>query len=296
MTAGPQELARGSRDAAVLEEDVLLRPISGPSALGGGWRRSFELLLLLSVTDFKKAYFGTALGYVWSLARPLMLFGVLLAVFTQVFRIGSQVPNYPVLLLFNIVLFSFFQEATVTAVNSLVTQESVVRKTQFPRLVIPLAVVLTSLFNLGLNLIVVFVFILAWGIDPTWTWLLFPLVLGLLFILTTGVSMIVSSLYPRFRDTAIIWSVAATVLFYATPVLYPLEVVPETLRDILSLNPLAPLFELARTWIIDPTAPGPIDAAGGLERLLPAIGIYIAICAIAVRTFNREAPRIAEQL
>ena len=128
--------------------------------------------------DFKKAYFGTALGYLWSLARPLMLFGVLLAVFTQVFRIGSEVPNYPVLLLFNIVLFGFFQEATITAVTSIVSQESVVRKTQFPRLVIPLAVVLTTLFNLGLNLVVVFVFILAWGIDPTWTWLLFPLVAG----------------------------------------------------------------------------------------------------------------------
>ena len=113
----------------------------GPSALGGGWRRSLELLYLIAVTEFKRTYFGTALGYVWSIARPLMLFGVLLAVFTQVFRIGSQVPNYPVLLLFNIVLFSFFQEATLTAVYSIVNQESVVRKTQFPRLVIPLAVV-----------------------------------------------------------------------------------------------------------------------------------------------------------
>ena len=103
-----------------------------------------------------------------------MLFGVLLAVFTQIFRIGSHVPNYPVLLLFNIVLFGFFQEATVTAVTSVVGQEGVVRKTQFPRLVIPLAVVLTALFNLGLNLIVVFVFILAYGVDPTWTWLLVP--------------------------------------------------------------------------------------------------------------------------
>lgn len=276
--------------------DLTLREVRGPSALGGGFRRSWELLSLIAVTDFKKTYFGTALGYVWSIARPLMLFGVLLAVFTQVFRIGSQVPNYPVLLLFNIVLFSFFSEATITATSSIVSQESVIRKTQFPRLVIPLAVVLTGLFNLGLNLVVVFVFILAWGIDPTWTWLLFPIVLALLFVITTAVSMIVSSLYPRFRDTAIIWGVAATVLFYATPVLYPLEVVPETLRDIIQVNPLAPLFELARAWVIDPSAPGPVDAAGGFVRLLPAMAIYVAICALAVWTFNREAPRIAEQL
>lgn len=276
--------------------DDVLRPITGPSALGGGRRRSWELLSLIAVTDFKRAYFGTALGYIWSLARPLVLFGVLLAVFTQIFRIGSQVPNYPVLLLFNIVLFGFFSEATITAVASIVGQESVVRKTQFPRLVIPLAVVLTTLMNLGLNLIVVFAFILAWGITPTVTWLLFPLVLLSMFVLTTAVSMIVSVLYPRFRDTAIIWSVASTVLFYATPVLYPIEVAPDTLKDVLSLSPLAVIFETARLWIIDPGAPGPVEATGGYAPLLVPIAIYVAICVLAVWLFRREAPRIAEQL
>ncbi len=273
-----------------------LRPVRGPSALGGGWRRSWELLRLIAVTDFKKIYFGTALGYVWSLARPLMLFGVLLAVFTQIFRIGSEVPEYPVLLLFNIVLFGFFSEATNTAVQSIVGQEAIVRKTQFPRLVIPLAVVLTALFNLGLNLVVVFGFILAWGIAPEWSWLGFPLILVALFVFTTAVSMIVSSLFPRFRDTAIIWGVLATVLFYGTPVLYPLEIVPQTLRDVIEVNPLAPLFELARLWVIDPTAPGPVEAVGGAVHLVPAVVIYVAVCAFSVWVFRREAPRIAEQL
>jgi ABC-2 type transport system permease protein len=273
-----------------------LRDVRGPSALGGGGGRALDLLYLIAATEFKKTYFGTVLGYLWSLARPLMLFGVLLAVFTQVFRIGSQVPNYPVLLLFNIVLFGFFQEATTSAVTSIVNQESVVRKTQFPRIVIPLSVVLTSLFNLGLNLVVVFAFVLGWGIDPHWTWLLFPLVLAALIGLTAAVSMIVSSLYPRFRDTAIIWTVLATVLFYATPVLYPLDVVPETMKDLLMLNPLTPVFELAREWVIDPSAPGPVDAAGGWGLLLVPIALYLAVCALAVWIFNREAPLIAEQL
>lgn len=278
------------------EPALELRDVRGPSALGGGWRRSLDLLYLIAATEFKKTYFGTVLGYVWSLARPLMLFGVLLAVFTQVFRIGSQVPNYAVLLLFNIVLFSFFQEGTTGAVSSIVSQESVVRKTQFPRLVIPLAVVLTSLFNLGLNLVVVFAFILAWGIDPHWSWLGFPLVLAAFIVLTAAVSMLVSSLYPRFRDTAIIWTVLATVLFYGSPVLYPLEAAPGRMQDILMLNPLTPLLELARMWVIDPTAPGPVDAAGGWGLPLAAAAIYIGICVLSVWVFRREAPRIAEQL
>jgi len=273
-----------------------LRDVPGPSALGGGWRRALDLLYLIAVTDFKKAYFGTALGYLWSFARPLMLFGVLLAVFTQVFRLGSEVPHYPVLLLFNIVLFGFFQEATGAAVTSIVAQESIVRKTQFPRLVIPLAVVLTSLFNLALNLVVVLVFILAFGVGPMWTWLLFGFVLVPLVVLTTAVSMIVSSLFPRFRDMAIIWTVLATVLFYASPVLYPIEKVPQPLRDIILLNPIAPLLELARKWIIDPTAPGPAAVAGGWERLLAPAAIFVVVCVVAVWLFAREAPRIAEEL
>jgi ABC-2 type transport system permease protein len=286
-----------TRSGVTREQSGLeLREVKGPSALGGGLRRARDLLYLIAVTEFRKTYFGTALGYLWSLARPLLLFGVLLAVFTQVFRIGDAVPNYPVLLLFNIVMFGFFQEATVTAVNSIASQESVVRKTQFPRLVIPLAVVLTSLFNLGLNLIVVFAFILAWGVEPTWSWLLFPVFLAALFAFTTAVAMILSSLYPRFRDTAIIWTVAATVLFYGTPILYPLDAAPEAFQDWLRVNPLTPMFEAARAWIIDPTAPGPIESAGGIALLLPAIVIYLFTCVFAVWIFRREAPLIAEQL
>jgi ABC-2 type transport system permease protein len=156
--------------------------------------------------------------------------------------------------------------------------------------------VLTAFFNLALNLVVVFVFILAWGISPEWSWLGFPAVLAALVVLTAAISMIVSSLYPRFRDTAIIWTVLATVLFYGSPVLYPIEAVPDAMRDLLSLNPLTPLFELGRAWVIDPSAPGPVEAAGGWGLPLVSLAIYAAICVLAVWTFTREAPRIAEQL
>ena len=280
-------------DAAV---GVELREVRGPSALGGGWRRFFELLYLISVTEFKKTYFGTVLGYVWSLVRPLILFAVLLFVFTQIFRIGSQVPNYPVLLLFNIVLFSFFQEATNTAVTSVVGNEGIVRKTQFPRLVIPMATVLTSLFNLGVNLVAVLIFMLAFEVSPTWTWLFFPVVVAILFVLTAAISMLVSSLYVRYRDVAIMWSVAVTALFYGTPVLYPFEIVPERFRDILIINPLTPLFAQARKWIIDPTAPGAVETVGGWGHLIPPVMMVVALCVLAVWVFNREAPRVAEEL
>jgi ABC-2 type transport system permease protein len=272
------------------------RDIRGPSALGGGRRRFFELLWLISVTDFKKTYFGTVLGYVWSLVRPLLLFAVLLFVFTRIFRLGSSVPNYPVLLLFNLIVFTFFQESTSLAVSSVVNQEGIVRKTQFPRLVIPLSVVVTGLLNLGLNLIVVFAFILAWGVEPTWTWLLLPLILASLAVLTCAVSMILSALFVRYRDVGIIWTVLATALFYGTPVLYPIEKVPSEFQSVMMANPLAPIFEQARVWIIDPNAPGAVQQAGGLAGLLPAATIYVLVCVTACWVFSREARHIAESL
>ena len=277
-------------------ERMELRPVTGPSAVGGGRKRFTELLYLVSVTEFKKTYFGTVLGYAWSLLRPLLLFGVLLFVFTKIVRVGSGVPNYPVLLLMNVVLFGFFSESTGASVLSVVSQEGVVRKTQFPRLVIPLAVVLTSLFNLAVNLVVVLIFILAFGVSPQWTWLLFPVIVAVLFVFATAVSLLLSSLYVRFRDTAIIWSVVASALFYATPVIYPIEIVPQTYRDLIFLNPLTPLFEQARKWIIDPGAPSAASAAGGWTHLLPSLAIFLGVCALGVWYFNREAPRVAEEL
>jgi len=174
-----------------------------------------------------------------------------------------------------------------------------VRKTQFPRLVIPLATVLTGMMNLGLNLIIVFVFLFAFGVDPVWTWLLFPFCLTLLAILTAAVGMALSVLYVRFRDVAIIWVVASQILFYGTPVLYPLGpngIENESIERMLMINPLAVIFEQVRVWMVEPAAPTAVDAAGGWLGLLPAAAIFFAVCGFGVWIFNREAPRIAEDL
>jgi ABC-2 type transport system permease protein len=281
-----------------IEAVAPLRDVTGPSALGGGWRRFVDLLLLMSVTEFKRVYFGTVLGYFWSLVRPLALFGVLLFVFTQVFRIGEgEATHYPVLLLQGIVLYTFFQEATTNAVTSVVAQEGIVRKTQFPRLVIPLSTVLTGLFNFGANLVIVLVFIIAFGVDPQWTWFLFPVLVAFLFVFTSAVAMTLSVLYVRFRDVSILWLVFAQALFYATPILYPItRFKGSVLEHILMWSPLAVIFEQARVWVLEPHAPTAVDAAGSWWGLLPALAIFIGVCILGLRTFEREAPHIAEDL
>jgi ABC-2 type transport system permease protein len=283
--------------AAETGEHALLTEIRGPSALGGGARRFFDLLWLTARTEFRLGYHGTVLGFAWSFARPLLLFGILLAVFTQVFRLGSEVENYAPMLLLNILLFQFFSQATEQASTSVVRSESVVRKMQFPRLAIPLSVVLTNLLQLALSLVVVFAFIVIYGVDPLWTWLLFPFALIVLIVLTTAMSMLLSTLYVWIRDIGIIWSVTATALFYGAPILYPFEVAPEKFQDVILLNPLTPIFLQIREWVFDPDAAGAVEAAHGNPLLVVIpIGMAIAICVAAPLVFARAAPRVAEEL
>ena len=165
--------------------------------------------MTLAVLDFKVRYFGSALGYFWQLMRPLMLFGVLFIVFTEFVKFNEGVKFFPAYLLTAIMLFTFFADATGGAVTSVLDRENLVRKIQFPRVVIPLASVLTAIFNLLTNLVAVGVLVLATGVRPMWTWLLVPFLIGALCVLATGMAMLLSALYVRFRDVEPIWEVVA---------------------------------------------------------------------------------------
>ena len=275
------------------------RPIRGPSALGGDWRRFLHLAWTLAVTDFKLRFFGSVLGYLWQLLRPLMLFGVLLLVFTVFLPLGSDVPHYDVCLLGGIVIYTFFADATIASVSSLVDRESLVRKIHFPRMVVPVAVVLTAYFNFVLNLLVVLVFALASGVTPRAAWLeLVPLMLGL-GVFALGMAMLLSSLYVRFRDVRPIWEVVAQALFYATPVIYVIDTVErehESWARILMWNPLSTIVTQARHAVVSPDIQSAAYAIGGGVRLAIPIAIVVVTFVLGFWSFNRAAPRIAEQL
>ena len=275
------------------------RPIRGPSALGGDSRRFLHLAWTLAVTDFKLRFFGSVLGYVWQLLRPLMLFGVLLLVFTVFLPLAGDVPHYDVCLLAGIVMFTFFADATIGSVSSLVDRESIVRKIHFPRMVVPVAVVLTAYFNFVLNLIVVLVFALASGVRPRVGWLEVPFLLLVLGVFALGIAMLLSSLYVRFRDVRPIWEVVAQALFYATPVIYVIDKVEEAHRSwarVLMWNPLSAIVTQARHAVISPQIHSASHAIGGAPRLAIPLGIVLVTFALGFWSFNRAAPRIAEQL
>lgn len=273
-----------------------LRPIEGPSAFGGDRRRFFSLLWLTAVQDFHRQYRNTVLGYVWTLARPLAYFAVLYVVFTQIIpRVGGGVPNYGVLLLLNIMLYQYFSDCTGTAMGSVVRGEPTVRKMHFPRIVIPLGVVLTTTMTSAMNLIAVFCFIIISGINPTLTWFMLPAVLLPLMVFSTGMALLLSIAYVRLRDLEQIWGVMLRALFYGTPVFWPLELAPESIRSIVALNPLTPLLYQARVWLIQPDAPSLVEQIG-VPALIGSILIAISLCVAGIWLFVRQAPRVAEAL
>jgi ABC-2 type transport system permease protein len=284
--------------ATIPERRRVLEPIKGPSALTGDPRRFLHLTWTLAVQEFKLRFFGSVLGYVWQLMRPLMLFGVLYVVFTQFVKVSDQ-ELFPVSLLLGIVLFTFFAEASAGAVSSVVDREQLVRKIHFPRLAIPLSVVLTASFNLVLNLVVVFIFGLSLGIELRWSWLELPVLLVLLGLFVAGLAALLSALYVRFRDLRPIWDVALQVLFYASLIIVPFETVYEkfpSLSRVMLTNPLATIVQQARHAVVDSQLPGAGAAMGGNARVLIPLGIVFATFVLGLWVFNREAPRIAEDL
>jgi ABC-2 type transport system permease protein len=280
------------------------RPIRGPRALSDDWTRFWHLTVNIAIMQWRTRFFGSVLGYVWQLVRPLLLFGVLYLFFTVVAKVGGG-PDpsnrfYGTQLLGSIVLFTFFQEATMNAVGGVVGNEPLVRKIQFPRMVIPLSNVLLATFNLSLNMIVVLIFGLIQGVRPMVSWLEFPLILGLLIVLATGLAMFLSALYVYLRDLAPIWEVVLQVLFYASPVIVPLATieakVSPTFVHIYMCNPLSVVMQQFRHAMIAHAAPSAITALGSGALLVIPIAIVVAVFLIGFRVFNRIAPRVAEDL
>jgi ABC-2 type transport system permease protein len=274
------------------------RPVTGPSAVAGDWRRFVVLTRTIATMEFKLRFFGSVLGYLWQLVRPLLLFAVLYVVFTQFVRVTTA-EFFPVVLLLGIVLFTFFAEATSGAVTCVVDRENLVRKIHFPRLVIPLSVVLTAAFNLALNLAVVVVFALASGVRPRLSWLQLPLLVIALGAFAVGIGTFLSALYVRFRDVRPIWDVALQVLFYGSLIIVPFEAVQDEhprLAELLLCNPLAALLQQARHAVVDPSAHSAAEAIGGVGYLLIPAAVVVAALTLGLWVFSREAPRIADDL
>lgn len=255
-----------------------------------------SLIRELVVSDFKLRYQNSVLGYVWSLLRPLMLFGVLYVVFTKIVKVGGDIPHYPAYLLLGLVLWTFFVEATVAGLNAITGRGDLIRKVSIPKYTIVIGATLSAFVNFSLNMIIVFIFMLIGHVEFRPNILLAPFFVGELVVLCLGISFLLSALYVKFRDFGHIWDVVLQVFFYATPIIYSLAIVPARYVKLVSINPLAQIFQDMRSVMITPKSFTTKQAfESQLGRVLPIL-IVLGIAFLGGWYFKRSSKNFAEEL
>ena len=257
--------------------------------------RNRAILREMVTTDFKVRYQGSVLGYVWSLLKPLFLFSILYVVFTFIIPLGKDIPHYPVYLLTGVVLWSFFTEATTIGAGSVVNRGDLIRKISIPRYLVVVSSSLSALINLGLSMIVIFVFALLNGVMPNIGWLMIiPLILEL-FVLALSLSFLLSALFVKFRDITYIWEIFLQAGFYATPIIYPLTKVPSELHKWFFVNPMAQIIQDARYVLVTDTSITIWSTIHSLAVFVPFV-IIATIAVVGGVYFKRRSKYFAEDI
>ena len=269
-----------------------------PPAAAGMMRRNLDLVTELAITQFRLRYTGSALGYLWSLFKPALLFGLMYVIFVDLFHVGDTTPYFAIQLLLGIVLWTFFSECTAFAMHSIASSGHLIRKAYFPRFILVVAASLTTVFTFAINLaLVVVVALLSHQMDLSLRILWVVPLLVELYVLALGVSLFLAALFVQFRDVGHLWEVISQVLFYGSAVVYPLSILthkyPFVLR-IASCNPVAQIIQDMRHAVVTPQAPWIGTLVGPL--VLVPIAISLIALGIGALTFRRLSPHFAENL
>lgn len=243
----------------------------------------------MATMDFKVKYDNSVLGYLWSLLKPLLMFGTLYLVFSVFVR--WNVENYQLYLLLGVILWNFFSEVTLNSMVLLESKASILKKIYFPRWVVVVASSVTSLLTLLLNICVFFVFFFVSGTELRASSILLVLYIVELYLLATGMAFLLCGLYPKFRDTHHIWEVFVQLGFWATPIVYPIAIVPDRYHRLIFLNPAARIVQGCREALIGPGTDF-LTATNHLIVLAAAGGLFVAGLAV----FNRLSRSFAEDL
>lgn len=263
------------------------------------YRYSVILLRELVRTDFKVRYQGSALGYLWSLLRPLFLFIILYFIFVDFLHIGKGIPHWPVALLLGIVMWNFFAEVTNSGLKAVVSKGGVIRKINFPKYIILLSSSISALINLLLNLIIIAVFVFVGHVPLTWSVLLVPLFLFEIFIFGLGCAFILSTLYVKLRDINFVWEIIMQGLFYASAVLYPMSRVASRsakAAQVLLLNPAAQSIQDARHSLVPSSLPTAAHYTSHPLIIVAPFVIVLVVVLYGAWFFRRNAPFFAENI
>jgi lipopolysaccharide transport system permease protein len=252
------------REAGFMEEAAATAPVARLRPRSGwvsvDWREIWEyreLLWFLAVRDIKVRYKQTALGVVWAVIQPLMTI-LVFTVFLHYFAgIGSKDHLYPVQTLCALLPWNLFAYALTQSSNSLVANQQLLTKLYFPRLIIPLSSVLSGLVDFGIGLAILAVMMACFGVIPPLAALTLPLFVGLSLLAALAIGLWLSALNVLYRDVRYLVPFMTQIWFYASPIAYPIDIIPEKWRVLYGLNPMVGVVEGFRWALLDQgTAPG----------------------------------------
>jgi len=246
-----------------------------------------SLIWFLSVTDLKLRYRNSILGFFWSILEPLLMLSVLYFVFSFILR--SNVEDYPLFLLIGLITWNVFSRGTSMGTGSILARAGIVLSIPLPKIVLPFSSVVTSFLMMLFELIVFVAFMIAFQFQPPITALILPLSFIPLFIITVGISLGLSSLNVLYRDIGYIWTVIVQAGFFLTPIIYQIDIFPETVQRILMLNPMAHIV----TWNQDLTLYGNLPT---LESLGYVIATSLVILIIGFLIFKRYENIVVDKL
>ena len=240
-------------------------------------RDAFVLTSLVS-RDFKKKYRRSVLGVLWSVLNPLLMMLVLFAVFSFVFRF--EIENFPLYLILGSILFNLMAGSTSTGLLSIIESADLLKKIRINKAIFPIEKVIFELVNFTISLIAVAIVMIVSQVVPTLNLLFLPLLLFYMVIFCTGLALLLSALAVYFRDLIHLWSVFCTAWMYATPIFYPIEMLPEVGQQAMLFNPMyqyVTYFREIALWQVTPT----------LEHNLICLGMALATLLVGVLVFRK---------
>ena len=245
------------------------------------------ILFNFAISDLKIRYRNSVLGVFWSLVEPLLMMGVLFVVFSNMFKF--EIPNFPIYLLLGIVCYNFFKNGTTFALNSLTNRSALMTQIYFPRSVPAISAGITASIMLIIELIVLAFFIVIFQFAPPITILLLPLILALLFVLVIGISLPLSVLNVKYKDTEFVWLVVVYAGFFLTPIFYQFDMMPIEVQNVLQFSPMVQIVTMAHHVVLYGILPS-------VNSILYAVGSISVITTVGYLIFRKYQAKIVEDV
>lgn len=248
------------------------------------WRMR-SLIFVFSIYDLRMKYRNSILGYFWSILEPLFIFLVLYIVFTHIFQ--SQIEYYPLYLLLGIILWGMFTRITTLSLTSLLSKGNVITKIYLPKEIFPLSTSITSFLIMCFEFIVFIGFLIFFNFLPPFSAILFPFVIIPLFIFSLGLSFTLSTLNVYFRDVSYIWSVIIHAGFFAMPIIYSYDILPDNLANFLSFIPISKIILMSHDIVLYGIHPS-------ISDWLYVYGISFAFLVVGYLIFKKLERRLID--